>query len=74
MLVCIWLTRPLAQIECRADFLHRHLFVVIENDDQAFVAIETFGDQSHQVAFCRYGRVGSSLRLSSRTSISRTSL
>ena len=45
-----------AQVECRADFLHRHLFVVVENNDQAFVAIETFGDQTHQVAFAGTAR------------------
>ena len=40
-----------AQIERCADFFHRQFFVVVEDNDQAFVAIETFGDQSHQIAF-----------------------
>ena len=40
-----------AQVECGADFFHRHLFVVVEDDDQTFVAVETFGDQTHQIAF-----------------------
>ena len=63
-----------AEIERRADFLHRQLFVVVENDDQSFVAIQPFGDQSHQVVLLGCDRVGSSPFLSSRMSISRTSL
>ena len=40
-----------AQVERRADFFHRHLFVVVENDDEPFVAVEALGDQSHEVGF-----------------------
>ena len=34
-----------------ANFLHRQLFVVVENDDESFIAIEAFCDQLHDVAF-----------------------
>ena len=40
----------LTQVQRRADLLHRHLLVVVEDDDEPFVAVEAAGDQSHQVA------------------------
>src|SRR4051812_40255615 len=39
----------LAQVERRADLLHRHVFVVVEDDDQAFVAVQAAGDEPHQI-------------------------
>jgi len=39
-----------AQVERCADFLHRHVFVIVENDDEAFVAIQASRHQSHQIA------------------------
>ncbi len=39
-----------AQIERGADLLHRHVLVVVEDDDEAFVAIQAARDQAHQVA------------------------
>ena len=39
----------LAQIKRRTDLFHCQFFVVIKNNDQAFVAVEAFCDQSHQV-------------------------
>src|SRR5262245_26745943 len=39
----------LAQVESRADLLHRHVFVVVEDDDQPFVAVQAAGDKPHQV-------------------------
>ena len=50
MLECIWLTRRLAQVERRPDLLHRHLLVVVEDDDEPLVAVQALGDQPHQVA------------------------
>ncbi len=38
-----------AEIERRADLLHRQFFVVVEDDDQPFVAVQALGDQPHQV-------------------------
>ena len=35
------------KMECRADFLHRQLFVIVEDDNETFVAIETFGHEPH---------------------------
>src|SRR5262245_31579786 len=40
----------LAQVESRADLLHRHVFVVVKDDDKALVAVEAAGDEPHQVA------------------------
>src|SRR6266404_2883369 len=39
-----------AEVERGADLLHRHVLVVVEDDDEPFVAIEAAGDQAHQVA------------------------
>ena len=33
-----------------ADLLHRHVFVVVEDDDEPLVAIEAAGHQAHQIA------------------------
>ena len=35
------------EVERCPDLFHRQLFVVVENDDQAFVSVETLGDQPH---------------------------
>lgn len=40
-----------AEIERGADLFHGQLFVIVENNDQAFVAVEAFGDQSHEIIF-----------------------
>ena len=41
------------QIERGADFLHRHLFVVIQDDDQPFGAGQALGEQVLKVALLR---------------------
>lgn len=38
-----------AEIQSCTDFFHRELFIVIKDNDQAFVAIQSFGDQSHKI-------------------------
>src|SRR5689334_12044153 len=39
----------LAQVERGADLLHGQLFVIVEDDDQPFVAVEALGDHPHEV-------------------------
>src|SRR5262245_4400323 len=39
-----------AEIERGADLLHRHLLVVVEDDDEPLVAVEAARDQAHEVA------------------------
>ena len=37
---CVHLTDPaFAQVQRRADLFHRHLFVIVEDDDETFVAV-----------------------------------
>ncbi len=40
----------LAQIQGGTDLLHRQFFIIVQDDDQAFVAIQTLGHETHQVA------------------------
>jgi hypothetical protein len=39
-----------AQVERRADLLHRHVFVIVEDDDEPLVAVEAARHEAHQVA------------------------
>lgn len=39
-----------AEIESRPDLLHRHLFVVIKNDDQSLVSVQPPGYKPHQIS------------------------
>ena len=34
----------LAEVERGADLFHRHVFIVIEDDNETFVAVEAAGD------------------------------
>ena len=57
------------QVERRADFLHRHLFEVVEDDDQPLGAAEALGDQFLQVlALDLADRVGAAACLPARRS------
>ena len=44
------------QVERGADFFHRHLLVVVEDHDEALVAIEATSDELHQVAVLKPAR------------------
>ena len=41
----------LAQVQRRSDLFHRQFFIIVEDDDQALISVQAFGDQSHQVIF-----------------------
>ena len=43
------------QVECFTDLFHRHFFIVIEYDDQAFISAESLGNQTHDVFFLNAG-------------------
>src|SRR5690349_2736708 len=38
-----------AELERVADFFHRHLLVVVEDDNQPFVAVQALRDEPHEV-------------------------
>ena len=40
-----------AKIKRLADLFHREFFVVVQNDNESLIAIEAFGDQTHEVIF-----------------------
>src|SRR5262249_47293609 len=40
----------LAQVEGRADLFHRHVLVIVEDDDEALVAIEATSHEPHEIA------------------------
>src|SRR5207249_6011225 len=50
------------EVQCRADFFHRHLFEVVEDDDEALRAGQALGDQLFEVLALDFAdRVGAAL-------------
>jgi len=44
----------LREVQRCADFLHRHFFVVVQHDDEAFGPAEPFGQEVLEVAFLSF--------------------